>query len=98
MSGFFPTTCAMIKQNMELSRPVLVHCTEGKQQSCTVVAAFSIQSQGFIILEAKAKHPQALDCRSGIHFEQAIEHWERIVNRTAELGFNGTCAKSINAA
>ena len=83
MLSFFPTACVMIKQNMELNRPVLVHCAEGKQRSCTVVGAFLIQSLGFTVQEAKAyllaKHPQAFDSGSCLHFEQALEHWQRAV-------------------
>jgi len=83
MLSFFPTTCETIKQQRELKQPVLVHCAEGKQRSCTVVAAFLMQSQGFTVEEAKtqllALHPRAFDFGSGLHFERALQNWEKIV-------------------
>jgi hypothetical protein len=40
MLSFFPATCVTIQGVRDLNRAVLVHCTEGKQRSCMVVAAF----------------------------------------------------------
>jgi len=88
MWSFFPTTCRTIQQNLKLNRKVLVHCAEGKQHSCTVVGAYLIQSLGLTVLQAKAyllaKHPQAFDFGSGLHFEQALQHWERAVRLSSD--------------
>ncbi|KAG0630292.1 hypothetical protein M758_1G167900 [Ceratodon purpureus] len=88
MLSFFPTTCKMIQDNMELNRKVLVHCAEGKQRSCTVVTAYLIQSLGLTLVQAKAylvaKHPQAFDFGSGLHFEQALERWVRAVRLSSD--------------
>ena len=79
MYGFFPAACGLIEQGMASRHPVLVHCVEGKQRSCAVVAAYLIHALAMTSSQAKAflldKRPEAFDGGGRMTFAPALEQW-----------------------
>lgn len=81
MLDAFPDVCRFIHEN--LNSKVLVHCAEGKQRSCMVVAAYLIYT-GIVHTVKDAKriiqdhHPIAFDHGTLYHFSQALGQWESI--------------------
>ena len=88
MFEFFPDACALIKQHMASGRrPVLMHCVEGKERSCAVVAAYLMASQAMTVAKAKdfiiQKRPEAFDGGARVNFAPALERWEKTVSAAA---------------
>lgn len=81
MFGFFSDACSLIERGMASGRQVLVHCVEGKQRSCAVVAAYLISATGLTLAQAKdhilQKRPEAFDSGTRVNFAPALERWEK---------------------
>ncbi|KAG0591701.1 hypothetical protein KC19_1G194400 [Ceratodon purpureus] len=81
MFNFFGDACSVIDQGVASEKPVLVHCVEGKQRSCAVVAAYLIHAMGMTAAQAREyivkKRPEAFDCGAHVNFAPALERWEK---------------------
>lgn len=87
MFNFFSDACSLIEQGVASGKPVLVHCVEGKQRSCAVVAAYLIHAMALTTSQAKdyivQKRPEAFDCGAHVNFAPALERWEKTARNTA---------------
>lgn len=90
---------------MASGRPVLVHCVEGKQRSCAVVAAYLIRAMAITASQAKAflldKRPEAFDGGGRVTFAPALERWESAIrgaSATASAAQGEEPARSASSA
>ncbi len=78
MFSSFPSVCTRIQEQLKDGQ-VLVHCSEGKQRSCTIIVAYLIWLNNWntttAIKELKKSHPQAF-ADSSVHFLASLQRWE----------------------
>ncbi|KAG0631071.1 hypothetical protein M758_1G225300 [Ceratodon purpureus] len=99
MFNFFDDACSLIDQAVASEKPVLVHCVEGKQRSCAVVAAYLIHAMGLTATQAKEyivqKRPEAFDCGTHVNFGPALDRWEK-TSKLRSVSASATDGKENN--
>jgi protein-tyrosine phosphatase len=78
----FPRACKLIEDVLAQGGRILVHCSEGKQRSCTVVCAYYVWKYNLdahkAVAALKERHRLAF-ADSSVHFLQSLIRWHTVL-------------------